>query len=210
MQEGSVRTVVAVTGGGHLLLVLLGAAVLGWGERLDPLGPVALGALYASPALLALLALRARRRLLLAAAVSSLVLAVVPFSVHSFVLGPAGLTYAGLYARMSSRQRDPVPLLTVVACPLLQVAALVALLQHEDPACYTEHQDGEVTIDRSPAGSTTDSRTAGPDTVVVAQGCTSDTVVWWEAAAGLGLTSAAVALGLLPPPRLRDPVPERS
>lgn len=60
---------------------------------LDPLRPIPIAAMYAAPALLAAAGLRGRHPLLLIAAIAAGILAVVPFSLHSFVLAPLGLIW---------------------------------------------------------------------------------------------------------------------
>lgn len=80
------------------------------------------------------------------------------------------------------------------------MAALFALFLQEDPACYMQRASGEVTVDRNP-GDVTSGHTIEAESDVVRQGCTSDTVLWWEAAASFALSAAAVTSGLsLVPP----------
>jgi hypothetical protein len=50
-----------------------------------------------------------------------------------------------------------------------------------------------VVIDRNPPEEALSGATIlEPDSEVVARGCTSDTVVWWEALASLGLSGTAL------------------
>jgi len=165
----------------------------------DRLRPVPIAVAYAVPAVLALAGLRGRVPLLLAAAIAAGVLAVFPFSVHSFVLAPAAVVYAVAFGRLNTPRHGRGAALAAVACPLLLVAAFLVLLVQDHPACYEELETGEVVVDRDPGDIT--SRSIGPDSDVVVAGCTSDTVVWWEAAASLALSGAGVATGLLSVPK---------
>jgi hypothetical protein len=151
----------------------------------DPLRLVSIAAIYSLPALLAALGLRNRQPLLLAAAIAALVLAVFPFSLHSFVLGPAGIVYAVAYARLATGQRDRRWAIAAMACPCLLVGALLVLTVADHPACYTRSGSGEVADDL--------------DT-----GCTSDIVIPSEAAASLTLSGAAMMIGLRSVPPSMD------
>lgn len=152
--------------------------------------------------MLALLGLRGRSGLLLGASIAALLLALVPFSLHSFVLGPTGILYAVAYVRLfAGDERGVATVLVNVACPLLLLAALVVLVVHEDPACYRRTASGTVIVDHGPGPTNSGSGTAGPGTRVVERGCTSDTVVWWEAMASLGLTLSAIVVGTGPTAR---------
>lgn len=77
--------------------------------------------------------------------------------------------------------------------PLLLLFAFVALLWHEDPICYARHASGEVTIDRDPGSITSGTETIEPRSGIVERGCSSDTVVWWEAATSLALSGGSLA-----------------
>lgn len=186
-----------------LTIVWIGSVPDGLG--LDPWRPAAIGALYLVPAVLAVLSVRGRQPLLLVAAVTSLVLAVVGFSVHSLVFLPVAVAY--LVAHVRGRPRGGrVRVAPLLVCPALALAALAVQFVHEDPACYARHASGDVAVDRSPGDVTTGSGsgTAGSGTAgsdIVERGCTSDTVVGWEAASSMGLSGLAVAAGLVSPPR---------
>lgn len=181
-------------------LLVLGAVSHG-GLTPDPLGPLPIAAVYGLPAVIALAALRGRAPLLLAAGTATVILAVFPFSLHSFVLGPVGIVYVIAYGRSPSRKSGGARAAVVVlGFPLLLVAGFLVAILHDDPACWTRHRSGEVTVDRDPA-EPFGSGTLGPGTEVVEHGCTSDTVVWWEATASLGLSAAAIVLALRLVPR---------
>lgn len=202
--RGLLRAVAIVAATVHLggVAALVVVGLVADPPLLDPLGPITVGAVYGAPALLAALGLRDRRPLLLAAAASSMVLAVVPFSVHSFVLGPVGLVYAIAFTTVPGEPGGPSDSRSVVravgvviGCPLLLIGALLALFVHEDPACYTRVESGEVTIERDPGDVMSEPHSIGEGSGIVEQGCTSDTVVWWEAAIGIGLSALAVLGG---------------
>ncbi|MPZ71851.1 MAG: hypothetical protein GEU74_01255 [Nitriliruptorales bacterium] len=176
---------------GAIVLVLV-FGVLGDGALGNRLGAIPLAALFALPATLALLALRGRGALLLAAGVASLVLTVFPFSLHSFVFGPIGLIYLLAYAKLSTSQHDgPRSPAVAIFVPLLIVAAFLLLIVHDDPICYTKDASGEITIDRD-SSVMTGMQTIESESNVVERGCSSDTVVWWEAAASLALSASAL------------------
>ena len=176
--------------------------------RVDPWRPVPLTALYLMPAVLAGLAVRARPSLLLAAGSTSLVLALAGFSLHSFVFLPVAVVYVVAHSQ-GERRPGWMRLAPVLLCPPLLVAGLSVLFLHDDPACYLRHGSGEVTVDRSPGDVATGSRGGTGHAVrssiaagsgVVGRGCTSDTVVGWEAAGSVALSGLALAtaLGLAP------------
>ncbi len=193
------RTAVIVAGLTQLttVAILVGFGLASRGPLHTGLDALTVGAVYALPALLALLSLYGRQPLLLAAAVLALVQAVFPFSLHSFVVGPLALVYLVAYlALRTGTVTTTAPwLAAAVVCPGLGLAALVVPLLHADPVCYSKRASGEVTYDTAP-----DDITSGfipGDSDITAQGCSSDTTVWWEAAAGLTLTTLAVGAGVL-------------
>lgn len=177
------------------VLVLRALSDGGVGDRL---GAIPLAAVYGLPAVLAFLALRGRGPLFLPAGIASLTLAVFPFSLHSFVFGPVGLIYLLTYATWPARPLDGSRSVAVgVGVPLLLVAAFVALVVHDDPICYREDASGEITIDRSPQQPRSGTLTIEPGSDVVARGCSSDTVVWWEAAVSLAFSASALTAAVL-------------
>lgn len=178
-----------------LVLVLRGASDGAAGDRF---GGLALAIVYALPAVLALLALRDRRPLLLPAGIGSLVLAVVPFSLHSFLWGPVGIIYLVTYAMWPSHQHaGSRSVAAAVIAPFLLLAAFFALILHDDPICYTRYQSGEVTVDHDPEQVMSGSQTIEAGSDVEERGCSSDTVVWWEAAVSVAFSGTALAAGLL-------------
>lgn len=166
------------------------------GVQLDPWRPVAIAALYLVPVVLALLALRARPSLLLAAATTSVVLATVGFSLHSFVFLPAAVVYVVAYAR-AERRSARASMAPALLCPTLALGALFFMLVHADSACATRYASGEVTVDRDVGDVTSGSETMPADSDVVATECTSDTVVGWEAAGSVALSGLALGAGVV-------------
>jgi hypothetical protein len=197
--DRAVRRLVRAAAGVQLAVVL-SAFVAGMvlnGDGIDPFRPVAIAVIYASPAWLAFLSLRGRPWLLLAASLAALLLAIIPFSPHSFLLGPAGIVYAVLVAHMPSVRHGAGPVLAVVLCALLPLAALFALVAHEDPVCYSKTGSGRIVTERATGDVRSGVGTIGPDSDVVERGCTGDTVTWWEAAASLSITASAGLAGVL-------------
>lgn len=201
MSDQAHRAVWVAAAGGALVELAAVAVYLGVmaasGPDVDGLGAVPIAAVFAAPAVLALAGLRGRAPLLLAATIAAAVLAVFPFSLHSFVLAPVAVVYALAYARLSTSRQRRRAVLAVAGCPVLLLAAFVVLIVQEHPACYEELETGEVVVDRDPGDTLSGGRVIGPDSDVVATGCTSDIIVWWEATASLTLTSAAIVAGLL-------------
>lgn len=86
-----------------LLVFGVAAAGLGWSDGGIHGASVFLA--LGTPAVLALLGLRGRWPLVLAAALCSATLVFVPFSLHSFVLGPLAVLYAVGYLSNAARPR---------------------------------------------------------------------------------------------------------
>lgn len=193
--RGAVAASAAVHLGGVVALAVL--RLLADGAVGDRLGVVPLAAVYGLPAVLAALAFVGRPQLLLAAGIATLALAVFPFSLHSFVLGPVGIVYLVASTRWQTPDRGQGAAVAAGVVPLLLVGAFVALLWHEDPVCYTKDASGQVTVDRDPGPISSGSETIGPDSDVVERGCSSDTVVWWEALTSLALSGGALAAAIL-------------
>jgi hypothetical protein len=134
------------------------------------LGSLALGAVVAAPGVLAVLALRDRPALLLPAAT-----VLVPVSFLSFagillpLLVPAALLFVAYGRRSALRPGPPVRTAAALAwVQVLLVAAVAALLVHQDPRAYATELE---------------------------QGSTSDVVTVAEALVSLALVGAALAGG---------------
>jgi hypothetical protein len=111
--------------------------------RLDPLRPEPIAIQYSAPAILAAMAVRDRRPLLLVAGIATVVLALVPFSLHSLVLGPLGVVYLLAYMRLRPGGGGGYRTIgAAVACPLLLVGAMLALVLHNHPVCYSKLRSG--------------------------------------------------------------------
>lgn len=197
MNDKTDRTARAAALGQLAAVVVYLGVMAASGADVDGLGAVPIAAVFAAPAVLALAGLRGRAPLLLAATIDAAVLAVFPFSLHSFVLAPAAVVYALAYARLSTSRQRRRAMLAVAGCPALLMAAFVVLILQEHPACYEELETGELVVDGDPGDTLSGGRVIGPDSDVVATGCTSDIIVWLEATASLALTSAAIVAGLL-------------
>lgn len=208
---GPVTRTAAATGaivqlGAVVAILVLGA--LSDGSVGDRLGAVPLAALYGLPAVLVLLALRGRGPLLVPAGIASLVLAVFPFSLHSFLFGPIGIIYLLAYGKWP-RHEHPGPRSAIAAglVPLLLVGAFLALIVHDDPICYSKDASGEVTIEDDVGEVTSGTQTIEPGSDVVERGCSSDRVVWWEATVSVALTVAALVGAVLLVPLASRPEP---
>lgn len=190
-------TAVTITATLHLVAVVA-VAVVGLVSN-DPAGDrlrsPTIAVVYGVPAVLALSS-RRRRPLLLAAGVSALLLAVVPVSVQTFVLGPLAVVYLLSFARRTGARSLDVrsALVGAIACPGLVLGAFVVPLLHQDPVCYTQRPSGIERREAPPGGISTGVIPAESD--IIQQGCTSDTVAGWEAAAALVLAGLAPVLGV--------------
>lgn len=162
---------------------------------------VATLAAIALPAVFALLSLDGRPSLLVGAVMAALVSGVL-----SLVLLPAWLVVAIIWGWVAKARPRPVaePRWAWFGRPLLAAAVavpIVLMFSHLDPVCTIDYADGRVEqIDaatrgyttgwRLGAGSTFTSSDSGSD--ITAETCSSDTVVWWEAALSLLATSGIV------------------
>ncbi len=154
MQRTS-RTVVVTVTVAHMALVVALTAytlVISNDPLSDPLSSVTMAAIYGAPAMLALMALHDRRPLLAVAAVTALLLAVVPFSLHSFVLGPLGIIYLATYFTSSvPRTATGRTVSAVLLCPALVMTAFIGSLLHQDPLCYSQSSTGPSPMSGQPA-----------------------------------------------------------
>lgn len=128
--------IAAVGAGVHLVGMGLFAGAMFSQPGHTPYGLV-VPALYAVPAAMALIALRGRAGLLTVAAVSSLVLALVPFSGHSLVLLPAAAAYLVAAPRPAPR----AAWIAAVACALLLLSGVVSTQLHADRRCYENQRE---------------------------------------------------------------------
>lgn len=151
----------------------------------------------ATPAVLALLGSLGRWPLVLAAGVTSMVVGLVPFSLHSFALLPLAVVYLTAYgARSHTASLTPTrTLLLVVVVPALAVAAIVLPDLQKTPQCYEQTPDGVRTYEVEEVPS--EPRHLPADSDAVATGCARDATVWWEEAAQAALSALALAIGLV-------------
>jgi hypothetical protein len=158
---------------------VLGAIAVAGREEVDPvLGLVTLGAVIATPGVLALMGLRDRPHLWLAAAMAALPLAFLSFAGLAFPLAPVALVlwYAWSKHGVLDGARPFVPPGVLVPfLVILQLVAAAALFLSDDPASWTTADGG---------------------------GSTSDVITNGEAVLGLGAIAALLVVGwLLSTPR---------
>lgn len=166
-------------------------------DGLDVLGNVALFAVYAAPALLALLALRGRPLLLLPAAVLAFLLAFTALSGVSLVLLLPGAAYlAAFLAAGAPPSRGLAPAVLVLGAVALGVAAFAALFVQTELVCwrYEVRADGTNTYEHVPAEEFSSSATAGGDVVEAGGGC-EDRPTTPAALASLGLVGLLLLVG---------------
>lgn len=202
---GAARTAVLVAAALHAGVAAafaFAAPLLREGERpldgLDVLGHTALFAAYAAPALLAVLALRGRPLLLLAAAGLSLLLAFTALSGVSLVLLLPGAVYLGSFLRVGVPPGRGLAALALVAAVLaLGVAGFAALFVRTEQVCwrYEVRGDGTTTYERIPARDADSlSLSAAGDVVEAGGGCKQRATAPW-ALASLGLVALALLVG---------------
>lgn len=221
------------TPNGHGRAAAQAAIVVGYGLALVPLflgifddsylawwrpipRVVALVVLLATPPTIAMLGLRKRRGMLLAAGAIGVASF---FAVRSIVLLPfviLGVIWLVVYVS-GEREFRMAHLGSAVLATLLWVAASLALWVHLDPICEQRMLDGTVvTVDASARGhvsgwvwqvDTSGETSSGPiGSDVSAQSCTSDTVTPLEAVVVIALCGSAVLSALA----LARAVPDRA
>lgn len=146
------RRIVGVCGGGVVANgAVFGAIAVAGREEVDPvLGLVTLGAVIATPGVLALMGLRDRPDLWLAAAIAALPLAFLSFAGVAFPLAPVAvvLWYAWAKHGVLDWARPLVPAgVLVPLLVILQLGAAVALFLSDDPASWTTADGGGSTSD---------------------------------------------------------------
>lgn len=159
-------------------------------------GNVMLGVVFATPALLALLGVRGRPSLLVAAGALDLVLAVVTFiSLIGFVFVAPAVMFFVAAARMRGERARPITsVAAMLIAVLLSTAAFFVLFAHDDPVCWaTNPATGEwfrLDADRFVKGSTITMDSRDLPLGATESGCTSDTISTGEA----GGSGAIVAM----------------
>lgn len=131
--------------------VIFAAVAVAGGEEVDPvLGLLTLGAVIATPGVVALMGLADRPHLWLAAAIAALPLAFLSFAGVALPLAPLAVVFAYAWAKhgVLAGARPLVPAGIVVALvAVLQMAAAVALFLNDDPASWTTATGGGSTSD---------------------------------------------------------------
>ena len=169
------------------------------------LGDLALAAVYAVPAVLALVGLRGRPSLLAAGGVLGIALAFTAFSGVALVLVVPSALYLVGYGKApgtGAKFRIP-PLLVLLLTLALGVGALFVLFAHNDPICWAVRNTaaGKVYVElpasefQTQSGFAVSSNQLPPGTNE--SGCSSDTIRFPEALASFGLALAAVVAGAL-------------
>jgi hypothetical protein len=181
-------------------------------ERAAVVGNVAFAVVFAAPALLALLGLRGRPSLLVAAGALDLGLAFVTLISLGLVFVPPGVMFfvaarqmrgagAGLWRSIAA----------VLVAVMLGAVAFFALFAREDPVCWarnpTTGESFRLDPDRFVHGSSIsmDSRDLPPG--ATESGCTTDSISTGEAIAGISVVAAMLGavwvLSKPPAPRAR-------
>jgi hypothetical protein len=184
--------------------MLLAGLMLVVDEVPDVLGAIVVPAIYASPVLLVFLRHRERPPLLLVAAASTALLAVVALSVPTIVLLGVALGYAAAYPQTRVPFAARVTAALVVGPGLAAAALLLATSLSTDPVCVVTTVDG--TSQRVPGAVQLDDLGGPAGLETASRACSGDTTVASEAAVGLGLAVAAVVVPyLLVPSSMRLP-----
>ncbi|MGH2629032.1 MAG: hypothetical protein ACRDHI_00515 [Actinomycetota bacterium] len=176
-------------------------------------GGVAFAVVFAAPALLALLGLRGRPSLLVAAGVLDLGLAFVTLmSLIGLVFITPGVLFFVAAGEMRGRGGSPTrSIAAVLVAVILGTAAFLALFTRDDPICWaTNATTGEsvrLNADRFVHGATI---SIDPPPGATEAGCSSDSISTAEAVAGIALV--ATLLGVVwvlskPPEPRAGPAP---
>ena len=176
-------------------------------------GNVAFAMVFAAPALLALLGLRGRPSLLVAAGALDLVLAFVTLiSFIGLVFVPPAVMFFVAAGQMRGAGASPSrSIAAVLVAVLLGTVAFFALFAHEDPVCWARNpatgESFRLNTDRFVHGSSIlmDSRDLPPG--ATESGCTIDSISTGEAIAGIAVVAAMLGavwvLSKPPEPRAR-------
>ncbi len=158
----------------------------------DWLGEVAFFAVYAAPSVLALLALRGRRSVLLSAAVLSTLLSWTAFSGVTLVLLVPATAYALAYLRLRG-WNDAGPVAWMVVAVAAGYAAFWALFAHEDMYCwqYVVRADGTTTHTMVSEQQAMSGQTIGTVVREAGGGC-DDRITPVESIASLSLVGLAI------------------
>lgn len=176
-------------------------------------GNVAFAIVFAAPALLALLGLRDRPSLLVAAGALDLGLAFVSLiSFIGLVFVPPGVMFFVAAGRMRGAGAGPTrSIAAVIVAVMLGAVAFFALFAREDPVCWARNpatgESFRLDADRFVHGASIsmDSRDLPPGATEA--GCSSDSISTTEAIAGTAVVAAMLGavwvLSKPPEPRVR-------
>jgi hypothetical protein len=171
-------------------------------------GAIVIAAVVAVPPTLAALSMRNRPLLLLPAGVLGLAGALGLLSIFGFPLVILGLIWFWAYLKVAPRGHL-LRKFGMVLVPLLWLGAFIALFVHLDPQCEQRLSDGTVQqvdpvirgFESGWAWEVDTSTFSGGSGIVSAdvefEACSSDTVVPWEAALSMLLSTASVAVAWL-------------
>jgi hypothetical protein len=205
----SLANAVRGTALGGLILALIGfiVALLGDYTLLVSLpAAVVLGTLMAVPPTLAMLSYPDRPRLLLAAGLTGLLGLYGSLSILGLPLMVLGAIWVGAFIKLAPRV-DWGRTLAMIIVPVLWLVASAAMTAHLDPVCEQRLRDGRVIrVDPAARGFETGwawevgsefSGSSGGSEDVLSEVCSGDMVVGWEALAAMGLSGAAVGVGVV-------------
>jgi hypothetical protein len=205
----SLANAVRGTALGGLILALIGfvVALLGDFSLLVSLpAALVLGTLMAVPPTLARLSYPNRPRLLLAAGLTGLLGLFGGLSILGLPLMVLGAIWIGAFIKLGP-QVDWGRSLAMIIVPMLWMVASTAMWAHLDPICEQRLQDGTVVrVDPAARGFETGwawevgsdfSGSSGGSDEVLSESCSGDMVVGWEALAAIGLSGAAVGVGVV-------------
>jgi hypothetical protein len=177
---------------------------LSFGWRVLHTGVIVL--VFALPPTMAALALPHRPLLLLGAGVSGILGLIALGSVLAAPMLVPGLVWLVSYFMLGGPGRWGERLTMAILVPLLWVGASASLWLHADPVCERTFASGRVeSVDPASRGMrpawlwdipAESSGSSSLPSDAVKEVCDSNAVVWWEAAAALVLTLAALVLAL--------------
>ena len=161
----------------------------------DWAGEGAFFAVYAAPAALAIIGLRARHDALLSASVLSALLSATAFSGVTLVLLVPAAAYAAAYLGLRQRNDARSPLWSLVPVAA-GYAAFWALFAVDDPYCwqYVVRADGTTTFSTVPGQEAMSGHTLGPSDREAGGGC-DDRITLLESVTSLGLAGLGIVGG---------------
>jgi hypothetical protein len=182
----------------------------------EVVGNIAFSVVFAAPAMLALLGLRDRSSLLVAAGGLDLGLAFVTLSslIGLVFVAPGVMFFVAARQMRGAGESRSRSMAAVLVAVLLGGVAFFALFARDDPVCWarnpTTGQSFRLNPDRFVHGASIsmDSRDLPPG--ATESGCSSDSISTGEAIAGIAVVAAMLGAGWMlsrPPERRARPVP---